>query len=80
VLNGDQSRFRAADFDPKTTFVRVHTNFDVGSPLATVEYPIPDDAIVQHVIIAPNNNQTMYMSIRVRSFLIIFRLFINHIS
>ncbi len=78
VLNGDQSRFRAANYDPNTTYVRVQTNFDVGSPLASIDYPIPDDAIVKHEIIVPNQNQTMYMSIRVKSF--VFRLFNNYSS
>jgi hypothetical protein len=69
VLNGDQSRFRIADFDRSTTFVRVQTNFDVGSPLGSIDYPIPDDAIVKHEIIIPRQNQTMYMSIRVEPFI-----------
>ena len=68
-MNGDQSRFHAAHFDRTTTFVRVHTNFDVGSPLASIDYPIPDDAIVKHAIVVSSNNQTMYMSIRVKSYL-----------
>ena len=68
VVNGDQSRFRVANFNRSTTFVRVQTNFDVGSPLATIDYPIPDEAIVKHEIIVPNQNNSMYMSIRVKSF------------
>ena len=65
VLNGDQSRFRIADFDRNTTYVRIQTNFDVGSSLAPIDYPIPDDAIITHQFIIPNQNQSMYMSIRV---------------
>lgn len=72
VLNGDQSRFHAANFDPATTYIRVLTNFDVGPPLDSIDYPIPSDAIVKHQILIPNNNQTMYMSIRVISIFLLF--------
>ncbi|CAF1169204.1 unnamed protein product [Adineta ricciae] len=68
VLNGDQSRFRIADFDRNTTYVRIQTNFDVGSSLAPIDYPIPDDAIITHQFIVPNQNQSMYMSIRAELF------------
>jgi hypothetical protein len=47
----------------------VQTNFDVGPSLASVDYPIPDDSIVKHDLIIPYQNQSMYMSIRVKSFL-----------
>lgn len=65
VINGDQSRFRIRDFNSTTTFVRVQTNFDVGPSMASIDYPISDDAIVQHQLIIPSYNLTMYMSIRV---------------
>lgn len=68
MLNGDRSPFHAVYFDPNATFVRVHTNFDVGPPLASIDYHIPDEAIVKHEIVVPNYNQTMYMSIRVKFF------------
>ncbi|CAF3596141.1 unnamed protein product [Rotaria sordida] len=68
VLNGDQSRFRAVDFDRNKTYVRVQTNFDTGLSLASIDYPIPDDSIVKHQFIIPNQNQTMYMSIRAELF------------
>ncbi|CAF0782034.1 unnamed protein product [Adineta steineri] len=69
VLNGDQSRFRVADFNRNTTYVRIQTNFDVGPPLASVDHPIPDDALVKHAFIIPNQNQSMYMSIRAELFI-----------
>ena len=72
VLNGDQSRFRISNFDYNTTFVRVQTNFDAGPPLASIDHPIPDDAIVKHEIIIPYYNQTTYMSIRVIIFIFNF--------
>ncbi|CAF1920706.1 unnamed protein product [Rotaria magnacalcarata] len=68
VLNGDQSRFRIADFDRSTTYVRVQTNFDTGLSLASIDYPIPDDSIIKHEFVIPNQNQTMYMSIRAELF------------
>lgn len=64
-MNSDRSRFHIADFDSNTTFVRVQTNFDIGPPLDAIDYPIPEDAIVKHQFIIPNNNQSNYMSIRV---------------
>jgi hypothetical protein len=48
--------------------VRVQTNFDEGAPLASIDYPIPSDAIVKHQLIIPNHNQSMYMSIRAELF------------
>ncbi|UJR37646.1 hypothetical protein I4U23_030343 [Adineta vaga] len=68
VLNGDQSRFRIADFDRNTTYVRVQTSFDVDSSLGSIDYPIPDDGIIKHEIIVANQNKSMYMSIRAELF------------
>lgn len=75
VLNGDNSRFRLDSFNGNTAYVRLTTNFDKGESLASVDYPIPDDAIVTHQFIVPDN-QANYMSIRVCLFL----LFISDLS